>query len=634
MSPPETSTFFDFAPEPLAVLGRDGSLLAANDAFRHILGIPGSELVHQGIIALIHPEDIAVWISQLRAISTASTPTAICVRCQTAASDWPWIKWTCSLSPNGQILAAAHNVTEPRRTAQQLQRLESEMDAVTAEMWLLDRHGLVIHTNAFTSTLLGIPQSAMLGKRREDIKPGVDSPDECFAETMRVFQTGTPIWRSIERWGTGGEARWSSVDKIPLPSPDDSVESILVLAYEITPQVRAEFDFRRLNEQLEHRVALRTDELAAANAALRTSEERTTSILTNALDAVISMSPAGLITGWNKAAEHILGWTAEEAIHREVAELIIPHEFRTAHRLGLSAARISGTGPVIGKLLEVTALHKSGETFAAELSITSVGTGASMVLTAFLRDISDRKTSENKIHDLNRQLELRIEEANAANRELEAFSYSVSHDLRTPLRSIDGFSLALIEDYGHLLDAPGNDYITRVRTATQRMARLIDDLLDLSRVSRAELKLDHISISDLAKEIADDLAASDPARAVTFEIQPGLTAHADAALIRVVLENLFNNAWKYTTRCEAALIQFAVKEMNGRRIFHITDNGAGFDMAYADKLFIPFQRLHRADEFEGTGVGLATVQRVLHRHGGHAWAEGTVGQGATVYFTL
>ena len=634
MSPTETSTFFDFAPEPLAVLGSDGTLLAANDAFRHMLGIPGADLVSNGIVGLVHPEDIACWLGGLRAMATAVGPNSICVRCRAANGDWRWLEWTCSLSPNAQIFAAARDVTHHRLDARRLHQLEAQMDAVTAEVWLLDREGRVVQANDYLSTLLGIPESDMLGKRREDIKPGLDSPDECFAETMRIIQTGLPIWQSVERWGGPENVRWSSVDKVPLRGEDNAITHVVVFAYEITSQIAAELDFRRLNEQLELRVALRTDELAAANTALRISEERTSSILANALDAVVTMSRDGIITGWNAAAERILGWTAAEALNHEVAKLIIPRENRAAHRMGLVRARETGTGPAIGKLIEVKALRKDGESFSAELSITGAGSGPSLTFTAFIRDISERKTSQNKILDLNHQLELHIEEANAANRELEAFSYSVSHDLRTPLRSIDGFSLALIEDYGHLLDAGGKDYMARVRSATQRMGRLIDDLLNLSRVSRIELKLDLVDLTAIANDIAEELRRSAPERAVTFNIQPELTASADAALIRIVLENLLGNAWKYTAHCESACIEFSVEELNQRRIFRVRDNGAGFDMTYADKLFAPFQRLHRADEFEGSGVGLATVQRVLHRHGGHAWAEGAVDKGATVYFTL
>jgi light-regulated signal transduction histidine kinase (bacteriophytochrome) len=232
------------------------------------------------------------------------------------------------------------------------------------------------------------------------------------------------------------------------------------------------------------------------------------------------------------------------------------------------------------------------------------------------------------------QLSQRTAELEAANKELEAFAYSVSHDLRAPLRAMDGFSLALLEDYTGRLDAEGQDYLRRVRAATRTMAQLIDDLLELSRVTRAEMRRDAVDLGPLAQSIAAELQTMQPERQVEVIIADGLNTQGDPRLLRVVLENLLSNAWKFTGQQPQARIAFGLAEQNGQTAYFVRDNGAGFDMAYADKLFGVFQRLHRADEFPGTGVGLATVQRIIHRHGGRVWAEGAVGQGATFYFTL
>jgi PAS domain S-box-containing protein len=630
----ERSIYFDFAPSPLAVIGTDGAIQDANAAFFELVWRTPGEAHPAHCKSFIHPDDLHSFLQGLRIIENSAGPTALCARCRLAEGSWRWTEWTCSPAPSGSILAAIRDVTTQRADSRRLAQLESQMAAATAEVWLLDREGLVVQTNEYLSTLLGLPESGMLGKRREDLKPGLDAPDERFAETLGVAKTGHPVWRSLERWGVEGDFRWASVDKVPLRGDDGEVSHIVVFAYEITSEIEAEMEFRRLNEELELRVAIRTDELAAANAALRTSEERTRAILANALDAVVTMDRNGVVTHWNKAAENILGWSSAEALGREFAELFLPEENRASHRTGLLEARETGTGALIGRLIETTALRKSGDTLPVELSITGVGNGSAVEFTAFIRDISERIDSQNRILDLNRQLEQRVEEAGAANRELEAFCYSVSHDLRTPLRSIDGFSLALIEDYDSVLDAVGRDYMGRVRSATQRMARLIDDLLNLSRVSRIEMTRHPADLSAIASEIGAELKQNHPGRICELKIQSGLEANVDPALIRIVLENLLNNAWKYTSKREKALIQFGATEQNGRLIFHVSDNGAGFDMAYAGKLFAPFQRLHRADEFEGSGVGLATVQRILHRHGGHAWAEAELGKGTTIYFTL
>jgi signal transduction histidine kinase len=235
------------------------------------------------------------------------------------------------------------------------------------------------------------------------------------------------------------------------------------------------------------------------------------------------------------------------------------------------------------------------------------------------------------LEEANRELEV-------TNRELEAFSYSVSHDLRAPLRSIDGFSQILLEDYADELDEEGKDYLGRVRAASQRMGRLIDDLLGLSRVTRAALRREQVDLSSLAHEVADGLRESRPDRAVEFEIEDGIEVHGDPRLIRVALTNLLGNAFKFTEKEERARISFGedrrLSHLGCVAVYYVRDNGAGFDMEYADKLFGAFQRLHGASEFEGTGIGLATVQRIVRRHGGRVWAEGRVGDGATFYFTL
>ena len=233
-----------------------------------------------------------------------------------------------------------------------------------------------------------------------------------------------------------------------------------------------------------------------------------------------------------------------------------------------------------------------------------------------------------------RQLHQRTAQLEATNKELEAFSYSVSHDLRSPLRSIDGFSLALLEDYGQVLDATGQEYLQRVRTATQRMGQLIDDLLSLARVTRSELHHEHVDFSALTATIADALQRENPDRQVDVIIAPGLVGHGDARLLQIVLENLLGNAWKFTVKRPCATIEFGAVPCNGQKAYFVRDNGAGFDMAYANKLFGAFQRLHPMAEFSGTGIGLATVQRIIHRHGGHVWAESAVDQGATFYFTV
>jgi len=246
---------------------------------------------------------------------------------------------------------------------------------------------------------------------------------------------------------------------------------------------------------------------------------------------------------------------------------------------------------------------------------------------AFLNILDDIDVEKERVAAGSQQLE-------AMNKELEAFSYSVSHDLRAPLRAIDGFSRILLEDYGSRLGEDGNKQLLRVCGASQRMGQLIDDLLNLSHITRNQMVRETVDLSDLAHRVAKELQSGEPGRDVQLIIEPGLRVEADPHLMRVVLANLVGNAWKFTRKRPDPMIEVGAVQQNGQPAFFVRDNGAGFDMAYAGKLFGAFQRLHRATEFEGTGIGLATVQRIVRRHGGRVWAESAVEQGATFYFTL
>jgi signal transduction histidine kinase len=307
-------------------------------------------------------------------------------------------------------------------------------------------------------------------------------------------------------------------------------------------------------------------------------------------------------------------------------------------------ARVVAYAPVPGYGWGVMVEQPTRTAFAArDQQLRRLGLAYGLVVLAsgtfaywLLRTLTERRRAARQINALNADLQRWAADLEAANKELEAFNYAVSHDLRMPLTSIDGFSQALLEHYTDTLDAQGQDYLQRIHRATQRMADLIDALLALSQVTRAALLREAVDVSALAQAMAADLQRREPTRQVEFIIADGLVASGDTRLLGVVLENLFSNAWKFTARQPWARIEFGglPPQHGGAPVFFVRDNGVGFDMADADKLFRAFQRLHGRTEYPGTGVGLATVQRIIQRHSGRIWAEGAVGQGATFYFTL
>jgi light-regulated signal transduction histidine kinase (bacteriophytochrome) len=281
-------------------------------------------------------------------------------------------------------------------------------------------------------------------------------------------------------------------------------------------------------------------------------------------------------------------------------------------------------------------LRKDGSSFWGNVVITPIrnGNGVHIGFSEIFRDLSDQKHAEEAIAELDKRLQKQNLWLVAANSEMEAFSYSVSHDLRAPLRSINGFSQAILDDYADKLDPAVQGYLHRIHAASQRMGQLIDGLLDLSRVTRVVLCINTVDLTKIAREITEELQRDQPQRNVAFVIVDGLLAEGDPRLIRILLTNLLGNAWKFTAQCSRARVEVGQCLVDGSGAFFVRDNGVGFDMNYSSKLFGAFQRLHTTNEFAGTGIGLATVRPIVRRYGGRAWAVGKVGEGATFYFTL
>ena len=349
-------------------------------------------------------------------------------------------------------------------------------------------------------------------------------------------------------------------------------------------------------------------------------------------EGAATVSPRGIILDANPRLGAMTGQTGTHLVGTAALDLV-----PGAHRP--ECARLLDVGAGDSARGEVELNGPGGTTVPALLAVSGFDLDGMLLRCLVLTDLTAQRHAEAQVRTLNAELEVRVAlrtaELKRVNSNLEAFTYSVSHDLRAPLRVLSGFSDALVEDYGDRLDETGRGYAGSIKAASERMAMLIDDLLQLSRVSQAGMNLQPVDLSAEAAAIAGELKARDPGRQVRFTIQDGIRVNADRSLIRAVLQNLLENAWKFTAHRDSAVIEFArMAGGDGMACCYVRDNGAGFDSAYAGKLFQPFERLHDAAEFPGTGIGLASVARIIERHGGRTWADGAVGHGATFCFTL
>jgi PAS domain S-box-containing protein len=478
-------------------------------------------------------------------------------------------------------------------------------DANPAPMWVFDRESLrFLAVNDAAVDTYGYSKEQFLAMGIQDIRP----PEHAAV----VENAARHEMRSLHRSGT-----WTH------RYADGSDHQVRVTSHAI--------DFAGRPARMV--LAMDITETLEAQARLRDSNLLLNGIIDASPLAIVSFEDDGTIRSWNPAAVRILGLTAAEAIGRRMED-VITGSTKSAARFRELLSRKEPFTNFEGYI------KRRGERvdLSVSLSLLDEQDGSSSGMVAVLEDISDRKRSERALKDLNRTLEQRVTartvELTSANKELEAFCFSVAHDLRGPLRSIDGFSRAAIEDYGDKLDETGLDYLNRVRSSCQRLGSLIDSLLALSRLTRTVITVEEVDMSSLVEEAFADLLAGDLERRVRLTVQPGAKAAGDSRLLRLVIENLAENAWNFTKRKADAEISFVAEDVDGEIVYRFSDNGVGFDMTYVRKLFLPFERLHSNHDFPGNGIGLATVERIVTRHGGRVWAHGIVDGGATFSFTL
>ena len=501
------------------------------------------------------------------------------------------------------FVATQRDVTQRKQVQDALRKSEARYQALfdyaPDGILVADSRSRYLDANASACRMLGYARNELIGLQAADIVAEREQPHIGLAlETIIAGAEYRREWKFRRKDGTTFEA-----DVIATTMPDGN---LLGLIRDITERKKVEATVLQL-----------------AN------------IVTYSDDAIIGKSLDSIITSWNAGAERIFGYTADEMVGSTITRIIPPERLPEEEMI---MRRITQGESV--EHFETLRQAKDGRLIDVSVTVSPVKDAAGRITGAskIVRDITAEKTAEAKIHQLNAELEQRVVERTAqleaANKELEAFSYSVSHDLRAPLRAVDGFSQAVLEDYGPQLPEEGRRYLQTIRGSAQKMGMLIDDLLAFSRLSRQPLSTQTVNTGKLVREVLEELQGQQPERAVEIQVGELPSCRGDAALLKQVWVNLLSNAFKYTRQRRPAVIEVGSKLAQGEQAYYVRDNGTGFDMRYVHKLFGVFQRLHRAEEFEGTGVGLAIVQRVIHRHGGRVWAEGEPDRGATFYFTL
>jgi PAS domain S-box-containing protein len=417
----------------------------------------------------------------------------------------------------------------------------------------------------------------------------------------------------IRMISTDGQDRHIRVSAVPSRDDEGQVEGTVAIMTDVTEQLRAE-------------------------EALRDSEARFRSVFESTPVAMhlLELAEDGqlILVDANPAAAELVGSYHDRIVGKAIEDIVWPtRSLLPKHRVLEEYHQIMETG----KPWYTEEIMRSDEKIVSALQVHAFQTSPRTMVASFL-DITERAIAENEVKELNAELSRRVEERTAelaaANKELESFAYTVSHDLRAPLRTMDGFSQALTEDYPEQLDDTGKDYLRRIRAAATRMGGLIEDILQLSRVTRADMDRTSVDLSLVATEVIHDLESGSTNRNINVRIAETPSARCDRRLLKLALRNLLENAWKFTRDIENATIEFGSEVHDDKTVFYVRDNGAGFDMRYQEKLFKPFQRLHSEEEFEGSGIGLATVQRIISRHGGNLWARGAINEGSTFYFTI
>jgi PAS domain S-box-containing protein len=598
----------------------DYIFLEVNDAFERLTGLKRDDVVGKRVMEILPgiERDPADWIGTYGRVALTGQEMRFE---QHAVALNKWFSISAYSPMREHFVAIFEDITARKRAEEELREsqalLRSVSEGTDEAIFVKDRESRLLMANPATLRIIGKTAEEALGKNDAEIFSDPQIGRTILETDRRIMDLGRS--EVVEETVDGPEGRrYFLSTKSPRFDEEGRVIGLIGVARDITERKRAEN-------------------------ALRTSEEMSRAILNAANESIFYADRSYRILAANETAARRLGKTTPEIIGSHLYDFL-PADLWETRKAAYEEVLKSGKAVQFED-------ERGGYSFEHRLYPVFGPRGDIIRFAVYSRDITERKKHELEIAGLNGRLQENVRQLEVVNKELEAFSYSVSHDLRAPLRSLEGFSRALQEDCADRLDERGRDHLVRIRTASHRMGRLIDAMLDLSRTSREELQREPVDLSALARSVAGELRKTQGDRDVEFVIDDNITVEGDFIMLRALFENLLGNAWKFTTKQKSARIEFGVSESqvsglksqvsnsepatrNPQLVYYVKDNGAGFDMAFAERLFLPFQRLHSTEEFPGIGIGLATVKRIVHRHGGKIWAEGSVGKGAAFYFTL